>query len=89
MDVKVRCDESNKKRARCLPDPGDRGGPFRAGGALVGTSGDPKKEVDWCEAPIDSACQNLYMVHELAHTCGWRDNDTSKGVPHDLQCERL
>jgi hypothetical protein len=42
----------------------------------------PKKWVNWCQLPQSPRCQELSMVHERAHACGWR-HDEDKGVPGD------
>lgn len=49
----------------------------------------PSKEVNWCEQPASRACRAKAMVHELAHSCGWRHRQGG-GVPGDngyLPCE--
>lgn len=78
-----------QERATCTPPRKDTGDPFVAGGAAIGSLRKPTTQVDWCEQPVDTDCQTLYMLHELAHTCGWKDRDFSKGVPHDLKCQLL
>jgi hypothetical protein len=50
---------------------------------------DPSREVNWCEQPSSRDCRAKSMVHELAHSCGWRHNQ-GLGVPGDdgrLLCE--
>jgi hypothetical protein len=32
----------------------------------------PRGEIAWCEVPLIPSCRTLAMVHELAHSCGWR-----------------
>src|SRR5262249_40209751 len=41
---------------------------------------EPKKAVHWCQIDEDPRCQELSMVHERAHACGWHHRD-GKGVP--------
>src|SRR5829696_6252075 len=40
----------------------------------------PKKWVNWCQLPQSPRCQELSMLHERAHACGWHHNE-GKGVP--------
>lgn len=42
----------------------------------------PRGYVDWCQIDQSPRCQELSMVHERAHACGWRHND-GMGVPGD------
>jgi hypothetical protein len=42
----------------------------------------PKKWVNWCQIEQSPRCQELSMVHERAHACGWRHGQ-GKGVPGD------
>ena len=44
---------------------------------------DPVKEINWCQVSTPPKCQELTMVHELAHACGWKENTTGFGVPGD------
>jgi hypothetical protein len=49
----------------------------------------PWSEINWCEQPSSRDCRARAMVHELAHSCGWRHNQ-GLGVPGDdgnLPCE--
>jgi hypothetical protein len=49
----------------------------------------PSHEVNWCQQPSSRNCRAKAMVHELAHSCGWRHNQ-GLGVPGDdgrLLCE--
>lgn len=49
----------------------------------------PSKEVNWCEQNASRECRARAMVHELAHSCGWRHLQ-GFGVPGDdgfLPCE--
>jgi hypothetical protein len=49
----------------------------------------PSREVNWCEQPTSHDCRAQAMVHELAHSCGWRHRQ-GFGVPGDdgrLLCE--
>jgi hypothetical protein len=49
----------------------------------------PSKEINWCEQPASRECRARAMVHELAHSCGWRHHQ-GFGVPGDngyLPCE--
>jgi hypothetical protein len=49
----------------------------------------PSHELNWCEQPSSRDCRAKAMVHELAHSCGWRHNQ-GLGVPGDdgkLPCE--
>jgi hypothetical protein len=49
----------------------------------------PSHEINWCEQPTSRTCRARAMVHELAHSCGWRHNQ-GFGVPGDdgkLLCE--
>lgn len=49
----------------------------------------PSHEVNWCEQSSSRNCRSRAMVHELAHSCGWRHNQ-GHGVPGDdgrLLCE--
>ena len=38
------------------------------------------KEAHWCEEPASFQCTLKVVVHELAHSCGWRHSDGG-GVP--------
>lgn len=38
------------------------------------------KEAHWCEEPTSFKCMLKVVVHELAHSCGWRHEDGG-GVP--------
>ena len=40
----------------------------------------PKRYVNWCQIEQSPRCQELSMVHERAHACGWHHKD-GKGVP--------
>ncbi len=40
----------------------------------------PKRYVDWCQVDQSPRCQELSMVHERAHACGWH-HEQGKGVP--------
>jgi len=40
----------------------------------------PKQYVNWCQIEQSPRCQELSMVHERAHACGWHHED-GKGVP--------
>jgi hypothetical protein len=40
----------------------------------------PEEEFGWCQLPLSPPCQELNMVHELAHACGWHHGE-GKGVP--------
>jgi RHS repeat-associated protein len=83
-DVKVLCDKKAKERAKCrAPAPG--GGAW-GGSAPIGELDRPTSRVDWCELPVSPKCQIRTMVHELAHTCGWRDGEIGKGVPPQGDC---
>jgi hypothetical protein len=42
----------------------------------------PKKYVNWCQVEQSPRCQELSMVHERCHACGWRHGQ-GKGVPGD------
>lgn len=42
----------------------------------------PREDISWCGLPLSPHCQELTMVHELAHACGWHHGDGS-GVPGD------
>lgn len=42
----------------------------------------PKRWVDWCQIEQSPRCQELSMVHERAHACGWHHRE-GKGVPGD------
>lgn len=47
------------------------------------------KETYWCEESTDHECRIKAMVHELAHSCGWRHNG-GMGVPGNaggVRCE--
>jgi hypothetical protein len=49
----------------------------------------PSKEVNWCEEKASPDCRAQAMVHELAHSCGWRHGQ-GLGVPGDdgfLRCD--
>jgi hypothetical protein len=49
----------------------------------------PLKEVNWCEQSASRECRARAMVHELAHSCGWKHYQ-GLGVPGDdglLPCE--
>jgi hypothetical protein len=49
----------------------------------------PFLTVNWCEEPASRDCRAKAMVHELAHSCGWRHGQ-GFNVPGDngfLQCE--
>jgi hypothetical protein len=45
-----------------------------------GTCETPRDEVHWCDLPVPASCRPHMMVHELAHSCGWRHDD-GMGVP--------
>jgi hypothetical protein len=40
----------------------------------------PREEIYWCERPMSRRCRTRTMVHELAHSCGWRHGD-GQNVP--------
>jgi len=40
----------------------------------------PIDELHWCELPVPASCRSQMMVHELAHTCGWK-HGAGMGVP--------
>lgn len=40
----------------------------------------PKRYVSWCQVDQSPRCQELSMVHERAHACGWLHHG-GKGVP--------
>lgn len=42
----------------------------------------PSSEVNWCEEPVSRRCRAKAMVHELAHSCGWRHGQ-GHSVPAD------
>ena len=42
----------------------------------------PKRYVDWCQIEQSPRCQELSMVHERAHACGWHHGE-GMGVPGD------
>lgn len=49
----------------------------------------PKSEIYWCDLPLSRKCRAQAMVHELAHSCGWRHGD-GKSVPAnngELRCK--
>lgn len=49
----------------------------------------PVSEVNWCEEPVSRDCRAKAMVHELAHSCGWKHLQ-GLGVPGnegELQCD--
>src|SRR5882672_6930585 len=72
--VKLRCKKKDKSEAGCQPFNPDGGYQrLRGGRSPIGTSSSPANDVQWCEMPIDTDCQAKLLVHELAHTCGWRD----------------
>ena len=65
--VKVLCKKKHKKRAQCSKK-----------GKIGEVFGDSEDQVYWCETPMPDYCATIWMVHELAHTCGWRDGDVGK-----------
>jgi hypothetical protein len=40
----------------------------------------PHNQVHWCQRDQSPKCQDLTMVHEVAHACGWHHKQ-GKGVP--------
>jgi hypothetical protein len=48
----------------------------------------PKDEIGWCQIPMSRQCRTKAMVHELAHSCGWKHGE-GHGIPGNngrLQC---
>lgn len=67
--------------------PGKRSGGFAP--PLGHDCKSPGDEVSWCELALGERCRAIIMVHELAHTCGWRHKG-GLGVPGDdgtFQCD--
>jgi RHS repeat-associated protein len=77
--VKLLCEEKRKKKDECGPlDPADPNGLRRSAAVRL----DEKNRVTWCEDKLTTKCQALLLVHELAHLCGWRDEENPPpGVP--------
>ena len=77
QSTKLRCDPESKQKAECGPVSDDlKGGATPKGGS----AGKPVKTVLWCEVPLSDECQTRLLVHELAHSCGWKEGG-GHGVP--------
>jgi hypothetical protein len=53
------------------------------------TTFNPTKEIYWCEESVEHDCRIKALVHELAHSCGWRHRQ-GQGVPvneGEVACE--
>ena len=73
QDLKLKCDAEAKKGCATLMDE-KKGTPFKKGkgaSADLGTIEEPTKTINWCEHQPSSTCQEMALVHEIAHTCGW------------------
>ena len=49
----------------------------------------PRSEIAWCQVPMSRQYRAKAMVHELAHSCGWKHGE-GQGVPGNsgsLECE--
>lgn len=77
-DTKLKCDQ--KVKDQCAQKDKGKNGKKTGGSSAVGSLDSPLKEIDWCEQPVDSDCQNKALVHELAHSCGWQHGQ-DPGVP--------
>lgn len=47
------------------------------------TTFNPTQEIFWCEESTGRDCRTDAMVHELAHSCGWR-HEAGLGVPGNM-----
>jgi hypothetical protein len=91
--VKVNC-QSTEIQKRCKEQSSQSEGITALGYVVrfsdIPTScNNPSKEVNWCEQPASRDCRVSAMVHELAHSCGWRHTQ-GFGVPGNdgvLPCE--
>ena len=78
--VKINC--GDLVRAECQKRSQEEGGTVM-GYTLVPmwtTTFHPTREIYWCEESEGRNCRVEAMVHELAHSCGWRHNG-GLGVP--------
>lgn len=85
--VEVKCDESILQRCQELNQ--EKQG--KVGGYVIRrrqTCLKPRSEIAWCQLPMSRECRAKAMVHELAHSCGWR-HDEGGNVPGgdgELKC---
>ena len=78
---KLDCSEKRKEQQKCGPsDPKNPDGTWHTASAPQGRPESPAKEMMWCEYDMTPDCQTKTLVHELAHTCGWKEG-AGGGVP--------
>ncbi len=75
--VTVRCGDRKTVVGCSQPRENGQVGGFTTKG---GSCEIPRDELHWCELPLPASCRPLMMVHELAHSCGWK-HDQGMGVP--------
>jgi len=83
-NAKIVCtDETAKQCAKTTQQFGKTNGGFVIPREPRQTCLDPVKEINWCQVSTTPKCQELTMVHELAHACGWPEGLAGIGVPGD------
>lgn len=79
-DISLVCDEETRKR--CKEESKTSGEDLLAYVIRPQTTSTSSrvKEAHWCEEPASFQCILKVVVHELAHSCGWRHGEGG-GVP--------
>ena len=79
-DISLVCDEETRKR--CKEESKASGEDLLAYVIRTETTSMASrvKEAHWCEEPASFQCILKVVVHELAHSCGWRHGE-GEGVP--------
>ncbi len=81
----LNCTEEEKKKEckkKTIRDGDQFAEATTAAAADYGSLKEPGKEVVWCGKEYSSDCRTRIIVHELAHTCGWKHGQ-GKGVPQN------